>query len=86
MRLARLLAFVNIFVESPEMDNVVTALCKLEDIVDVYEVTGEFDIVTLISAEDTETFRRVLQNKIQKIKGVKSTESVIVLKAHKGPK
>jgi DNA-binding Lrp family transcriptional regulator len=84
--LARLLAFVNIFVESPEMDSVVEALCKLEDIVDVYEVTGEFDIVTLISAEDTETFRRVLQNKIQKIKGVKSTVSVIVLKAHKGPK
>lgn len=68
------------------MDSVVEALCKLEDIVDVYEVTGEFDIVTLISAEDTETFRRVLQNKIQKIKGVKSTVSVIVLKAHKGPK
>jgi DNA-binding Lrp family transcriptional regulator len=84
--LARLLAFVNIFVESPEMDSVVKALCELEDVVDVYEVTGEFDVVTLISAEDTETFRRVLQNKIQKIKGVKSTVSVIVLKAHRGPK
>ena len=83
--MSRLLAFVNIFVESPEMDDVVTALCKLEDVVDVYEVTGEFDIVTLISAEDTEGFRRVLQNKVQKIKGVKSTVSVIVLKAHKGP-
>jgi DNA-binding Lrp family transcriptional regulator len=84
--LPRLLVFVNIFVESPEMDHVVAALSKLESVVGFYEVTGEFDIVTLISADDIEEFRRVLQNKIEKIKGVKSTVSSVVLKAHKGPK
>jgi len=84
--LSRLLVFVNIFVDSPEMDNVVAWLSKLENVVDIYEVTGEFDIVTLISAEDIEEFRRVLQTKIEKIKGVKSTVSSVVLKAHKEPK
>ncbi|HZY94370.1 MAG TPA: Lrp/AsnC ligand binding domain-containing protein [Candidatus Bathyarchaeia archaeon] len=82
--MARLLAFVDIFVESPNMDDVASALSKLSNIEELYEVTGEFDIVTLVSAEDIEEFRDVLKNKIMKIKGVKSTVSSIVLKTHKG--
>ncbi len=82
----RLLAFVDIFVESQEMDNVLASLIKLENLHELYEVTGEFDIVTLVSSADIEEFRDVLKNKIMKIKGVKSTVSSIVLKAHKGPK
>jgi DNA-binding Lrp family transcriptional regulator len=77
-------AFVNIFIESSEMDNVVTALDELENLEELYEVTGEFDIVSLVSASDIEEFRDVLKNKIMKIKGVKSTVSSVVLKVHKG--
>jgi len=72
-------AFVNIFVESSEMDNVVTALDELESLEELYEVTGEFDIVSLVSATDIEEFRDVLKNKIMKIKGVKSTITNIML-------
>ncbi len=82
----RLLAFVDIFVESPEMDSVLDSLTQLDNLEELYEVTGEFDIVTLVSAADIEEFRDILKNKIMKIKGVKSTVSSIVLKAHKGPK
>ena len=84
--MAPLLAFVDIFVESPFMDDVVQALAKLDNIEELYEVTGEFDIVTLVKAEDIEMFRDVLKNRIMKIKGVKSTVSSIVLKTHKGPR
>jgi DNA-binding Lrp family transcriptional regulator len=73
-------------VESPEMDNVVAALSKLENLEELFEVTGEFDIVTLVSASDIEEFRDILKNKILKIKGVRSTVSSVVLKAHKGPR
>ena len=82
--MASLLAFVDIFVESAHMDEVVQALSKLDNIEELYEVTGEFDIVTLVSADDIEEFRDVLKNRIMKIKGVKSTVSSIVLKTHKG--
>ncbi|MGZ4850465.1 MAG: Lrp/AsnC family transcriptional regulator [Candidatus Bathyarchaeia archaeon] len=82
----RLLAFVDIFVEAQEMDGVIASLIKLEHLQELYEVTGEFDIVTLVSAADIEEFRDILKNRIMKIKGVKSTVSSIVLKAHKGPK
>ena len=79
-------AFVDIFVESQLMDEVIEALSKIDDVEELYEVTGEFDIITLVSADDIEEFRDILKNKIMKLKGVKSTVSSIVLKAHKGPK
>jgi len=84
--LHKLHAFVDIFVESPLMDSVVQALSKISTVEELYEVTGEFDIVTLVSAADIEEFRDTLKNKIMKIPGVKSTVSSIVLQAHKGPK
>ena len=84
--MARLLAFVSIFVESPLMDDVVRELSKLDNLEELYEVTGEFDIVTLLSAADIEEFRDVLKNKILKIRGVRSTVSSVVLKTHKGPR
>ena len=68
------------------MDDVVEALAKLDKIVDLYEVTGEFDIVTVVSASDIEEFRDVLKNKIMKVPGVKSTVSSIVLTTHKHAK
>jgi DNA-binding Lrp family transcriptional regulator len=84
--MTRLLAFVDIFVDSPTMDDVVHALGRIPNIEELYEVTGEFDIVTLVSAADIEEFRDTLKNKILKIRGVKSTVSAIVLHTHKGPR
>ncbi|MBI4257782.1 MAG: Lrp/AsnC ligand binding domain-containing protein [Thaumarchaeota archaeon] len=68
------------------MDHVVQALTRLDNVEGLFEVTGEFDIVTLVSAVDIEEFRDIIKNKIMKIKGVKSTVSSIVLKTHKWPK
>lgn len=79
----RLLVFVNIFVESPDLDEVVQALSQLSNVKELYEVTGEFDIVALVSAADIEEFRDVLKNRILKIKGVRSTVTSIVMNAPK---
>ena len=77
---------MDIFVESPHMDEVVDALQKLPNMEELYEVTGEFDIVSLVSADDIEEFRDILKNKIMKIRGVKSTVTSVVLHSHKGPR
>ena len=47
--MSRFLASVNIFAESTQIDSVLAALSKLKDIEEVYEVAGEYDIVTLVS-------------------------------------
>ena len=84
--MARFLASVNIFVEASEKENIVEALTKLENIEELYEVAGEYDIVSMVSASNIEEFYAFLRSKIMNIKGVKSTISTVVLAPHKGPK
>lgn len=79
-------AFVDIFVESQMIDEVADELSKMNNVEELHEVTGEFDIVALVSAADIEDFRDILKNKIMKVKGVKGTVTSIVLQAHKGLK
>jgi DNA-binding Lrp family transcriptional regulator len=52
---------------------------------ELYEVTGEFDIVSLVSASSTEDFSHFLKDKLLKVKGVRSTVTSVVLSAYKGP-
>ena len=82
--MSKFLASVNIFVESTQIDSVIQALSHLENIEEVYEVAGEYDIVTLVSTSTLEEFRDILQRQIMKIKGVKSTISTVILHPHKG--
>ena len=59
--MSRFLASVNLFVESTQIDNVVAALSELENIEEVYEVAGEYDVVTLLALlrwKNLETFCR----------------------------
>jgi DNA-binding Lrp family transcriptional regulator len=75
--------FLNLFVESKELEKVTDSLVKLSEVTDVYEVTGDYDIVCLLRTESILAFREVLKNKVLKIPGVKSTVSAIVLYTHK---
>ena len=80
-----ILAFIDLFVDSPYVDDVVNSLKEYKNVTEIYEVTGEFDIVILVNASDIEELRDLLKNKIMKIKGIKSTVSSIVLKSHRAP-
>ena len=82
----RLLASVNIFVEQSQKEKVLAALSELKGIEEVYDVAGEYDIVSLVSASCLEEFREFMHEKIMKIKGIKSTIITVILEPHKGPK
>ena len=74
---------LNLFVDSKELERVIDILEKLPEVTDVYEVTGEYDVVCLLKTENILAFREILKNKVLKIPGVKSTVSAIVLYTHK---
>ena len=74
---------LNLFVDSKELERVIDLLVKLPEVTDVYEVTGEYDVVSLLRTENILAFREILKNKVLKIPGVKSTVSAIVLYTHK---
>jgi DNA-binding Lrp family transcriptional regulator len=83
--LARFTALVQIFAEASNLDAVERALSKLDNIEALFEVTGEFDVVALISAADCAEFREILRDKIRRIKGVKATAISVVLKDMMAP-
>lgn len=82
--LAAITALVSMYVEASRMGEVLEALSKLDNIEEFSEVTGDFDILSVVSCDDIEEFHNVLKYKIQKIPGVKNTVSSIVLGTFKG--
>lgn len=74
---------MDLFVEAPLMDEVISALKEIKNAVQIYEVTGEFDVIILVNVGSIEEFRDLLKNRIMKIKGIKSTVTSIVLKSHR---
>ena len=78
-----MLVVINIFTESKELDKVAAAIAALPESMDVYEVTGEYDIVALVGADDIASFRDFLKNKILKINGINSTVTSLLLHTHK---
>lgn len=80
---SRFEASVNIFVDPTQKAQVIEALEKIENIEEIYDVKGECDIVSIVSASNMEEFRSVLHKKIMKIKGIQSTIISVVLKSHK---
>lgn len=69
--------------ESKELDNVIKSLTPLPEVTDLFEVTGEYDIVALIHTQDILEFRSFIKNKVLNIPGVKSTVTSVILYIHK---
>ncbi len=74
---------LNVFVESQELEAVTKALEKLPQVTDLYEVTGEYDLVALMKTDSINTFRDLLKNRILRIKGIRSTVSAVIIHTHK---
>ena len=53
-------ASVNLFVDPSQKEQVIDALSKLENIEEIYDVKGEFDIISIVSASNVEECRNVL--------------------------
>ncbi len=78
-----IVVLLNVFVESQELEAVTRALEKLPQVTDLYEVTGEYDLVALMRTESISGFRDLLKNKILRIKGIRSTVSAVIIHTHK---
>ncbi len=78
-----MLVILNIYAELGELDSIVEKLRKMPDVVDLYEVTGDYDIVAIVEVDSVEEFRKVIIRKLTEIKGVRGTNSFVVLHTHK---
>ena len=69
---------LNVVVQAQQLEKVTAALERLPEVVDLYEVTGEYDLVALIQTDSIVEFRR-LTHKIQRIEGIRGTNSMVII-------
>ena len=77
-----LTAFVLINADPKKLQNVFKALNEMDDIYEVYDVTGSYYAIVKIRTENRDRLKEII-DKIGLIDGVTSTETAIVLKCLK---
>lgn len=78
------IAFVDILVDTKQLDSVISSLKQLPNLKELYEVVGSgCNVVSLVSARDIDELRDILLNRILKIDGVKETKTSMSLASYK---
>ena len=65
-------AIFHIFIEPGKIKDVGEALAKMPEIIAVYEVTGEYDLIATARANDLHKLRSLLSERSMKMHGVKA--------------
>ncbi|MCL7385874.1 MAG: Lrp/AsnC ligand binding domain-containing protein [Thaumarchaeota archaeon] len=78
-----ILVVLHIYVESNKLDHVCKVLNNMSEVTDVFEVSGDYDIIAIMETESISKFREILKTNILKIEGIKAIASSIVLHTHK---
>lgn len=74
----KILAIVLISIQSKAEIDVVKALSKRHEIVQIYSISGKYDLCALLSTETTEELDRTI-DLIREIRGVSDTFSTVIL-------
>ncbi|NPA47461.1 MAG: Lrp/AsnC family transcriptional regulator [Thermococci archaeon] len=77
-----ILALILIKAKAGEYSNVARELGRYPEIVEVYETTGDYDMVVKIRTKGSEDLNEFL-DRIGDVKGVEATHTMVVLKIHK---
>jgi DNA-binding Lrp family transcriptional regulator len=76
-------AILHVFVEPGKIEDVGEALAKIPEVIDVYEVTGEYDIIATAKANDLQKLRSFLSERLMKMHGIKAVTTSVVLHTYK---
>jgi Lrp/AsnC family transcriptional regulator for asnA, asnC and gidA len=77
------LAFMGINIEPGFADEVTEGLLKIDEVLEIHEMHGRFDIILKIRAKDLDQMREIVVNKIRKLPRILETELMTVLKTRK---
>ena len=77
------LAFMGINISEGSADEVTRLLSKLEEVLEIHEMHGRFDLILKIRAKDLDQMREIVVNKIRKLPRILETELMTVLKTRK---
>jgi DNA-binding Lrp family transcriptional regulator len=73
-------AFVEIFVEHPKFEKAfIESASALDEVLECHHITGEFSLLLKVRVTDMTAFRRLLIEKLNTLRGVRQTRTVMVL-------
>jgi DNA-binding Lrp family transcriptional regulator len=76
-------AILHVFVEPGKIEDVGEALARIPEVIDVYEVTGEYDLIATAKANDLHRLRSLISERLMKMHGVKAVTTSVVLHTYK---
>jgi Lrp/AsnC family leucine-responsive transcriptional regulator len=73
-------AFVEIFIEHPKFESgFIEAVAVLDEVLECHHITGEFSLLLKVRVKDMAAFRKLLIEKLNTVRGVRQTRTLIVL-------
>jgi Lrp/AsnC family leucine-responsive transcriptional regulator len=77
-------AFVEIFIEHPKFESgFIQAAGDMDEVLECHHITGEFSLLLKVRVKDMQAFRKLLIEKLNTVRGVRQTRTLIVLATSK---
>ena len=76
-------AILHVFVEPGKIEAVGEALARIPEAIDVYEVTGEYDLIATAKTNDLHRLRSLISERLMKMHGMKAVTTSVLLHTYK---
>jgi DNA-binding Lrp family transcriptional regulator len=76
-------AFVLVKCELGKVEAVANRVMELDGVSEVHSITGPFDLLVKLYAPDYDAFGDLIPDRLQKIPGVRDTETLLAFRAFK---
>jgi DNA-binding Lrp family transcriptional regulator len=76
-------AFVLLKVEPGRLEEVANAVMEIDGVSEVHSVTGPFDLLVKLYAPGYDDFGDLIPDRLQKVPGVRDTETMLAFRAFK---
>ncbi len=76
-------AFVLVRCELGRIDEVANGLMEIEGVSEVHSITGPWDLLVKLYAPDYDAFSDVIPGRVQRLPGIRETETLLAFRAFK---
>jgi DNA-binding Lrp family transcriptional regulator len=76
-------AFVLVRCELGKVEEVANAIMEIEGVSEVHSITGPWDLIVKLYAPDYDAFGDLIPDRLQKVHGIRETETLLAFRAFK---
>ena len=76
-------AFVLVRCEPGHLEEVANAIMEIDGVSEVHSITGPFDLLVKLYAPSYQDFGDLIPDRLQKVRGIRDTETMLAFRAFK---